>query len=49
MMQSEFHQWEPDFSEGEPDPREPTCGVCGRADDLYHFKRPEFKKKNLSD
>jgi hypothetical protein len=39
MMKSEFHQWEPDFSEGEPDPKEPTCGVCGRADDLYHFKR----------
>lgn len=28
------HQWEPDFSEGEPDPKDPTCGVCGRADDL---------------
>jgi hypothetical protein len=37
------HEWEPDFSEGEPDPRSLICGVCGREDDLWHI---QIKKGN---
>lgn len=24
------HEWEPDFSEGEPSPDSKVCGLCGR-------------------
>jgi hypothetical protein len=34
-----IHEWEPDFSDGEPPLDSKTCGICGREDDLYHFPK----------
>lgn len=36
-----MHEWEPDFSEGEPPVTSKTCGICGREDNLYHIKKSE--------
>lgn len=43
-----IHEWGPDFSKGEPARDSKICGVCGRTDDLYHFRQKRALRVSVS-